>query len=63
MEVSVKKRVIGLTITILFLIITAGSIPHIISWLPMLIMAYNSFNNRAFSVWFQRFSNEICKTE
>lgn len=63
MEVFVKKRVIGLIIAILFLIITAGSIPYIISWLPLLIMAYNSFNNRAFRVWFQRFSNAICKTE
>lgn len=63
MEVFVKKRVIGLIITSLFLIITAGSIPYIISWLPLLTMAYNSFNKRAFRALFQRFSNEICKTE
>lgn len=63
MKASVKKRLVGLIISCLFLIITAGSIPLFLSWLPLLIIAYNSFNDRAFRVWFQKFSNAICKTE
>jgi hypothetical protein len=63
MKNSIKLRIVCFLLSYAFLLYTAGSIPHIISWLPMLVTVYFAAKDRAFRVWFLRLSRWICGAE
>lgn len=54
MKTITKLLVIGLVISVLFLIIAVDYIPHTIAWLPLLITGYLSLNNEEFVEWFSK---------